>query len=121
MVYFSVFDLSQKDKETMLKSLEKESYKEIVRNMEYLDVQIAVAAKFKRRYPEMTQEEFNEYLRKHSQAKFDILKCDPKIVKLLKQMYTGTLDSSVYPFAGELPKKSGRRMGEELLRGAASQ
>lgn len=54
MVYFSVFDLSQKDKDTMLKSLEKESYREIVRNMEYLDVQIAIAQKFKRRYPEMT-------------------------------------------------------------------
>ena len=38
MVYFCVFDLSSKDKETMLKSLEKESYREIVRNMEYLDV-----------------------------------------------------------------------------------
>jgi len=35
-------------------------------------------------------------------------------------MHTGSLDSSAYPFAGEIPKKSGRRMGDELMRGAAS-
>ena len=92
MIYFSVFDLSPKDKETMLKSLEKDSFREIIRNMEYLDMQIAVATKFKRRAAEMTQDEFSEYLRKHSQAKFDVLKCDPKIVKLLKQMHAGTID-----------------------------
>ena len=38
MIYFSVFDLSAKDKETMLKSLEKDSFREIIRNMEYLDM-----------------------------------------------------------------------------------
>lgn len=84
MIYFSVFDLSAKDKETMLKSLEKDSYREIIRNMEYLDMQIALATKFKRRAPEMSQDEYNQYLKRHSQAKFDVLKCDPKIVKLLK-------------------------------------
>jgi hypothetical protein len=36
-------------------------------------------------------------------------------------MYTGSLDSSLYPFAGEMPKKSSRRVGDELMRGAASQ
>jgi len=59
MIYFSVFDLSAKDKETMLKSLEKDSYREIIRNMEYLDMQIALATKFKRRAPEMSQDEYN--------------------------------------------------------------
>lgn len=37
MVYFSVFELSEKDKDTMLKSVGKENYKEIIRNLEYLD------------------------------------------------------------------------------------
>jgi hypothetical protein len=37
MVYFAVFELSEKDKDTMLKSLGKESYKEVIRNLDYLD------------------------------------------------------------------------------------
>jgi len=37
MVYFAVFELSDKDKDTMLKSCGKENYKEIIRNLIYLD------------------------------------------------------------------------------------
>lgn len=37
MIYFAVFELSEKDKDTMLKSLGKESFKEVIRNLEYLD------------------------------------------------------------------------------------
>ena len=66
MVYFSVFELSEKDKDTMLKSCGKENYKETIRNLVYLDHSQAIAQKFKRKLPEMTAEEFNDYLRKHS-------------------------------------------------------
>lgn len=55
--------------------------------MEYLDLNMAMATKFKRRMPEMTQDEFNEYLRLHSQAKFDIIKMEATIVKILRQMH----------------------------------
>lgn len=54
MVYFCVFDLPEKDKDTMLKSAGKDSYKAIIKNMEYLDFSQAMATKFKRRMPEMT-------------------------------------------------------------------
>ena len=66
MVYFCVFDLPEKDKDTILKSTGKDNYKEVIKNMEYLDLNMAMATKFKRRMPEMTQDEFNEYLRLHS-------------------------------------------------------
>ena len=54
MVYFCVFDLPEKDKDTMLKSTGKDNYKEVIKNMEYLDLNMAMATKFKRRMPEMT-------------------------------------------------------------------
>ncbi len=37
IIYFACFDLNTKDKETMLKSVMKESYREAVRNLEYMD------------------------------------------------------------------------------------
>lgn len=43
MVYFSVFELSEKDKDTMLKSCGKENYKETIRNLVYLDHSQAIA------------------------------------------------------------------------------
>jgi len=54
MVYLCVFDLPEKDKDTMLKSAGKDNYKEVIKNMEYLDLNMGIATKFKRRMPEMT-------------------------------------------------------------------
>jgi len=119
MVYFACFDLSPKDKETMLKSIPKESYREVLRNMEYLDINLAMGKKFKRRHPEMTTEELNLYLKKHSQSKFDIVKCETKICKILRKMHAGTLDSNEYPFIGEKPMRKARRGGDDFVaRGA---
>jgi Zn/Cd-binding protein ZinT len=106
MVYFSVFELSEKDKDTMLKSCGKENYKETIRNLVYLDHSQAISQKFRRKLPEMTAEEFNDYLRKHSQATFDIIKCEPNIVKLLRQMHAQTLDQNAYPYIKDKPVKS---------------
>jgi len=103
MVYFSVFELSQKDKDTMLKSVGKESFKEIVRNFELLDHERCDSGKFRRRLPEQSSEDFNDYLRRHSQAQFDILKCSCKIVKLLRQMHDATLDQTEYPYFKDKP------------------
>ena len=90
----------------MLKSCGKTQYKEIIRNLEYLDPSQSKATKFRRRLPEMASDEFSEYLRKHSQATFDILKCDCLIVKLIKQMHLGTLDQQQYPYIKDKPVKS---------------
>ena len=54
MVYFTVFELSEKDKDTMLKSCGKESFKDTIHNMEYIDPSLGCGDKFKRRLPEMT-------------------------------------------------------------------
>ena len=45
-------------------------------------------------------------MKKHSEAKFDILKCEPTIVKLIRQMNNGTLDSKLFPYVGnDQPKR----------------
>ena len=89
----------------MLKSFEKESYKEIIKNMEYVNSNLGVGDKFKRRMPEMTQEEYSVYMKKHSEAKFDILKCECQLVKMIRKMNAGTLDTQEYPFVGDQPKR----------------
>ena len=68
----------------MLKSCGKESFKDTIHNMEYIDPSLGCGDKFKRRLPEMTQEEYTHYMKLHSEAKFDILKCEATICKLLK-------------------------------------
>jgi len=37
MIYFACYDLAARDKLTMLKSIQKESYREAAKNMIYLD------------------------------------------------------------------------------------
>ena len=62
MIYFCTFELAAKDRETLLKSIGKESYRSCIDNMSYLDESLLVAKKFARRTPEMTKEELNMYL-----------------------------------------------------------
>jgi hypothetical protein len=54
--------------------------------------------KFRRRKEEMTVDEFNEYARKLSQSNFEILRCEPKICKLIKKVHERELDTKEYPF-----------------------
>jgi hypothetical protein len=49
----------------MLKST-KQEYRTILKNMEYLDGDLALSKKFKRRREKMTVDEYNEYARKAS-------------------------------------------------------
>ena len=58
MIYFAVFDLNRKDKETLLKSIDNEKHRFILENIEYLDPDLVSdgSKKFKRRLDEMTTE-----------------------------------------------------------------
>lgn len=108
MVYFACFEMAPKDKETMLKSVQKESFRDAMQNLTYLNPALAKETKFRRKHPEMTDAEMNVYLEAHSRAKLDILKCEPRIHKLCQDIITGRLDSEQFPFMGERPvtKKS---------------
>lgn len=98
MQYFACFDLSPKDKDTMLKSIPNESHRIILQNMEYLDADMAHSKKFRRRKEEMTTEEFNEYARKLSQCNLEITRCQTKICKLIKKVHDCQLDTKDYPY-----------------------
>ena len=101
MLYFACFELAPKDKNTLLKSLQKEQYREILQNMEFLDSSIAQATKFRRKHPIMTAAELQEFSLRNQKAAFKIVKCEPKICKLIKQMHNGQLDPREYPYMGE--------------------
>jgi hypothetical protein len=52
MIYFACYDLSARDKDTMLKSIQKESYREAAKNMVFLDAEMRKEdKKFRRRAP----------------------------------------------------------------------
>lgn len=72
MIYFACYDMNKKDKDTMLKSIENESHRFILQNMEFLDPNLSESKKFKRRMEEMSTEDFNEYNRKLSQSSYDM-------------------------------------------------
>ena len=92
MIYFACFDLNQKDKDTLLKSIDNETHRLVLQNMEFLDHEMTESKKFKRRKEEMTTDEFNDYARKLSQSNYEIIRTEPKICKLIKQIHDGTLD-----------------------------
>lgn len=84
MVYFITFELTKKDKDTMLKSISKSNFKDVITNLGFLDENVEAANKFERRAPEMNNEEFHRYLQLLSEAQFDILKCEARICKLIR-------------------------------------
>lgn len=105
MIYFACFELAPKDKETMLKSVQKEASRDAMANLVYLDPSLANEKKFKRKHPEMTDSEMNVYLEAHSRAKLDILKCEPRVHKLCSDVIKNKLDEEKFPFMGERPSK----------------
>ena len=90
IVYFASFELSSKDKSTMLKSLSEEKHRTAVQNLEYIDERLVSTdkSKFKRRFKEQSKDVFIEYQRQRAQSEFEILRNDPKICKILKLMHT---------------------------------
>jgi hypothetical protein len=57
MIYLACFDLPPKDKSTLLKSLAKESFRDMLNNLELIDSSMAFAKKFRRKQPMMSQKE----------------------------------------------------------------
>lgn len=85
MIYFVCYDLNRKDKDTLLKSVESDSYRSVLENIEYLDSEIvADAKKFKRRREEMSSDQFSDYTRKLSASEYEILRTEPKVCSLIK-------------------------------------
>ena len=117
MIYFACFELAPKDKETMLKSVTKEQFRDSLQNMIYLNPEIANEKKFRRKQPEMSQQAMQTYLEAHSKAKFEILKCEPKVMHLVTDIIASKLDSLEYPFIGERPVPK-RSNDQDILRGA---
>jgi len=103
MVYFATFDLNKKDKDTLMKSIDTESHRLILQNMEYLDPLLAESKKFKRRLEEMSADQFNDYARKLSSSNFEILRSEPEICKLIRQAHDNTVDQKLFPYI-EKPK-----------------
>lgn len=65
IVYFSSFEMSAKDKSTMLKSLSEEKHRYIVQNLEIIDERLVDDGKnkFKRRYKEQSKDKFIDFQR----------------------------------------------------------
>ena len=65
IVYFACYELSAKDKATMLKSLPEEKHRTIVKNLEYLDESLVCSdsTKFKRRFKSHSKEMDTDYRR----------------------------------------------------------
>ena len=105
IIYLSQFQMSANDKSTMLKSLNHEKHRTIVKNLEYLDEKLVDSEKqvFRRRFVEMSKEDFIEHQRLRSSSEFEILRTEPKICRLIKHIHNGTMDEKVYPFV-EPPK-----------------
>ena len=61
MIYFACFDLAPKDKNTLLKSFQKEQHREIIQNLDFIDASLATATKFRRKHPIMTAAELQDY------------------------------------------------------------
>ena len=101
MIYLACFDLPLKDKNTLLKSFQRESYRDIIMNLELLDPKMAAAKKFRRKHPLMSKKELQDYAMKNQIVKYKINKYEPKICNLLKKMHEDTLDPQFYPFVGE--------------------
>lgn len=73
MIFLCTFDLQPKDRETLLKSIGKESYRDCINNMSHLDDSAAEAVKKfarKDKAPEMTKEELNNYETKNSESSY---------------------------------------------------
>ena len=89
----------------MLNSLSKEKYRTIAKNFEYLDENfVDDGNKFRRINKEQKMEEFIEYQRMRAKNEYEILRSEPVVCELIKQIHKGTIDTDKYPFV-EPPKR----------------
>ena len=64
---------------------------------------MAMATKFRRKHPIMTTQELQEFTLRNQKAAFKIVKCEPKVCKLIRKMHAGILDPREFPYMGEQP------------------
>ena len=90
----------------MLKSLSEEHHRTIVKNLEYIDDKLVDtgANKFRRRFKEQSKEKFIDYQRLRAQNEFEILRNEPKICRLIREIYEKKIDTKLYPYV-EAPKE----------------
>jgi hypothetical protein len=120
MIYFRCFEFSKNDRSTLLKSLPQDKHRQIVQNMEYIDESLVDKGsnKFKRRIKEQSKEDHIEYQRLRAQSEYDVLRMEPVLCTLLKQMHNSSLDTSEYPYVEE-PKSTKKKDKEQkLIKGA---
>lgn len=100
----------------MLKSLSEEKHRTIVRNLEYLDENMVDKneSKFKRSKKEMTKDDFIEYQRQRALNEFEILRTEPRICTLIKQIHFHEVDQQEFPYV-EAPKASKHHKKEKKL------
>jgi Sec1 family len=123
MIYFACFDLNRKDKDTLLKSVDNESHRFVLENIEYLDPELlSDGKKFRRRREEMSTESFNEFNRKLSSSDYEILRTEPRICTLIKQVHDGSIDTKKFPLVVEKAsgKKGSKDSAASRRKGAAS-
>lgn len=118
MIYFCCYDLNKKDKDTLLKSIDNDTHRHIILNMEYLDENMSDKKLLKRRLEEITNEQYNDYARKLSQSNYEILRTEPKLCKLIKKVHDGSIDTKEYPFIDK-PKQQ-KKVKDVRKKGAQS-
>ena len=79
---------------------------------------MAESKKFRRRLDEMSAEQFNDYARKLSQSNYDILRAEPKLAKLIRQIHEDSIDTKEYPYIDK-PKQA-KKQKDVKKRGAAN-
>lgn len=102
-MYFVCYELNKKDKDTLLKSVENEAYRSVLSNLEYLDSDMVSehSKKFRRRRDDMSSEQFSDFTRRLSSSEYEILRTDPLICTLIKQIHDNTIDTKRYPLVVE--------------------
>lgn len=66
----------------------------------------------------MTASELQDFSLRNQKATFKIVKCEPKICKLIKKMHQGILDTTEFPFMGDQPEKKRKVGDDQISRGA---
>lgn len=96
MIYFVCYELIKKDRDTLLKSVESESHRTLLSNLELLDPTME-NKRFRRRQDEMTTEQYNDYTKRLAASDYEILRTEPKVCTLIRKIHEGTIDTKKYP------------------------
>lgn len=118
MIYFVCYELNKKDKDTLMKSVENESYRHVLANLEYLDSGMLGGSKLKRRHTEMTTDQYNDFTRRFAASDFEILRTEPVVCQLIKAIHEDSIDTKKYPMVVERVKAPSKKESQHRQRGA---